>query len=253
MNKDSVGYTFFISIAVCLVCSIFVAGSAIYLRPMQVANKAAEKKRNILNVVGLLPEDRSQLNAVFDQYITTKVVNLDSGQLNKEIDPVGYEQYKAARDNETGDKLDKQTDIAGIGYRADNALLYEVHRDGKLTQYILPVHGYGLWSTLYGFLALEPDGKTIAGLSFYQHAETPGLGGEVDNPKWKAQWPGKLAYGNQGNVQIELVKSGAAGNPHGVDSLSGATLTSRGVTNLLHFWLGENGFGPFIKRIQQGA
>ncbi len=120
---------------------------------------------------------------------------------------------------------------------------------------ILPVRGYGLWSTLYGFLALESDGNTIAGLGFYEHGETPGLGGEVDNPRWKAQWPGKEVY-EDGDPVIRLIKGSvdpnAANAEHKVDGLAGATLTSKGVTNLLQFWLGERGFKPFLDNLKSG-
>ena len=103
-----------------------------------------------------------------------------------------------------------------------------------------------LWSTLYGFLALDARTFEIQGITFYQHGETPGLGGEIDNPKWKALWPGKRAFDENMNPVIEVVK-GQASADNEVDGLSGATMTSRGVTNLLRFWLGENGYGPYLK------
>ena len=127
--------------------------------------------------------------------------------------------------------------------------------DNNLEKVILPVHGYGLWSTLYGFVALESDLNTIAGLGFYEHGETPGLGGEVDNPRWKALWEGKQAY-REGNVAISVIKG--AVNPQAstaawqVDGLSGATLTSKGVNNLVRFWLGQDGFAPFLSNLRQG-
>ena len=133
-----------------------------------------------------------------------------------------------------------------------NATIYEVRKEGKLEQIILPVEGKGLWSTLYGYLALKDDLNTINGLTFYQHAETPGLGGEVDNPRWKALWPGRKAFGDDGKPAVEVVK-GQAGTPeeapYAVDGLSGATITSRGVTYLIQFWLGDQGFGPYLNRL----
>ncbi|MOA31350.1 Na(+)-translocating NADH-quinone reductase subunit C [compost metagenome] len=118
------------------------------------------------------------------------------------------------------------------------------------------MRGYGLWSTLYGFLALKGDLNTVVGLGFYQHGETPGLGGEVDNPKWKALWNGKSLFDEQGQLAIQIIKGSVdAQSPnasHQVDGLAGATLTSKGVHNLLHFWLGENGFGPFLAKLNNG-
>ena len=127
---------------------------------------------------------------------------------------------------------------------------------GDIDKIILPVHGAGLWSTLYGFVALESDGNTVAGLGFYEHAETPGLGGEVDNPRWKSLWPGKQVY-RDGVAAIALIKGSvdpaSANAPWEIDGLAGATLTARGVTNLVQFWLGENGFEPFVNNLKSGA
>ena len=106
------------------------------------------------------------------------------------------------------------------------------------------------------FLALNPNARTIRGLTFYEHKETPGLGGEVDNPRWKALWPGRLATDENGVPKISVVK-GRAGpvseDPYHVDGLSGATITSNGVTNLMDFWLGENGFGPYLSKQRAGG
>ena len=154
------------------------------------------------------------------------------------------------------DALPISEDIAGIRRKAHFATVYLVKGDdGKISTVILPIHGYGLWSTLYGYLAVKPDGREIVGLQFYDHAETPGLGGEVDNPKWRAQWPGKLLTDDDGALRIEVAKGAAATGPEGVhqvDGLAGATLTSRGVSNLVRYWASENGFGPFLKHLQQG-
>jgi len=119
---------------------------------------------------------------------------------------------------------------------------------------VLPVEGKGLWSTLYGFLALDKDVNTIKGLTFYQHGETPGLGGEVDNPKWKALWPGRKAFGDDGQPKIAVIKGQAgpvAEDPYQVDGLSGATITARGVSHLVQFWLGTHGFGPYLKQFKE--
>jgi len=120
---------------------------------------------------------------------------------------------------------------------------------------ILPIKGYGLWSTLYGFIALESDLKTVAGIGFYEHTETPGLGGEVDNPKWKASWVGKRAYNSDGLAlevikgKVDLARDGADSQ---IDGLAGATLTTKGVDNLVKYWLGQQGFKPFIDNLKTG-
>ena len=134
-------------------------------------------------------------------------------------------------------------------------MVYRVlDENGDLDSLVLPIEGYGLWKFLYGFIALESDLNTVRGITYYQHGETPGLGGEVDNPRWKQGWVGRKVFDDSGEPKIEVIK-GYAGpvetDPYEIDGLSGATLTSRGVTNMIHFWLGENGFGPYLENLAQ--
>ena len=253
-KKDSTLGTIIVAVVVCLVCSIFVSVAAVGLRPIQEANKLADKRRNILAVAGLLEPDVS-IEKAFES-IDTRVVNLENGQYADDIDAASYDMYAAEGDEAVS--LSSEQDIAGIGTKPKHATVYLVkdEQSGKVKTIILPVHGYGLWSTLYGFLALEADGNTVVGMKFYQHAETPGLGGEVDNSKWLAQWPGKVVYDAEGETKVELAKGGVnpanAAAKHQVDGLGGATLTSRGVTNLLRFWTSEQGFKPYLARFQSG-
>ena len=179
-----------------------------------------------------------------------------TGKFADDVDPQRYDQRKAAKDPDQSLKLTAEQDVAKISRREHYAIVYLVQDgSGEIDKVILPVHGYGLWSTLYGFIALESDANTVAGLGFYEHGETPGLGGEVDNPRWKSMWPGKQVY-RDGEVYLGLVKG--AVNPASpdidwqVDGLSGATLTARGVTNLVQFWLGEQGFAPFLSNLKSG-
>ncbi|WP_366931884.1 NADH:ubiquinone reductase (Na(+)-transporting) subunit C [Moritella sp.] len=188
--------------------------------------------------------------------MVTKYVNLKTGIYVEK--PEGYQDSKrAAKNPDLSSALTRQQDIASIKRTANVMPVYLVSRDKQLDKVILPVHGYGLWSTLYGFLALENDLNTVVGFGFYSHGETPGLGGEVDNPKWKSVWPGKKIYA-EGSMEpkISLVKGmidpSAAGSEFKIDSLSGATITSNGVTNLVQFWMGENGFATFLTNLKAG-
>ena len=253
-KNESVSKTLLVAFLVCVVCGVVVATAAVSLRPVQNENKLIDKRMNILQAAGMY--DPSQ--DVNEQFATIerKFVDIDSGDY---VDmPESYDQRKAAKDPKQSVRLSGDEDIAGIKSQAKVAEVYLARGDsGELSRIILPVHGYGLWSTLYGFLALEPDANTVAGLGFYEHGETPGLGGEVDNPKWKALWEGKKLYGDQGEVEIQVIKGTVESNTpnaeHKVDGLAGATLTSKGVSNLLRFWVGENGFGPYLKRMRQGG
>ena len=251
-NKESVGKTLLVAFLVCVVCGVVVATAAVSLRPVQSKNQLLDKRMNILQAAGLY-QPGVDVNEVFKS-IERRFVDIDTGEYVEM--PESYDQRKAAKDPQRSERLSGKEDIAGIKSQANVAEVFLARGDnGDLSRIILPVHGYGLWST-YGFLALEPDANTVSGLGFYEHGETPGLGGEVDNPKWKALWEGKKLYGEQGEVEIQVVKgavdSKTPNAEHKVDGLAGATLTSNGVSNLLRFWVGENGFGPYLKRMQQG-
>jgi Na+-transporting NADH:ubiquinone oxidoreductase subunit C len=253
-KQDSVLRTLIVALLVCLVCAVVVATAAVMLRPIQEENKLLDKQKNILMAAGLYEKGMDVPKAF--EAIERRFVDLQSGQYVEM--PESYEQRRAAKDPEQSIRLDGKDDIASIRRQAKVAEVYLARSDnGDLGQVILPIHGYGLWSTLYGFIALEPDFNTVAGFGFYEHAETPGLGGEVDNPKWKAIWPGKTLFNEQGELAIQVVKGNVDSNAndaeHKVDGLAGATLTTNGVNNLVHFWLGENGFGPYLKAMSKDA
>lgn len=249
-NKESVQRTVIVALALCLVCSVVVSVAAVALRPAQALNEKANMQMNILQAAGLYDPALS-VQEQFKQ-VTSRLVDLETGSFVLDQDAERYDQRKAAKDPSLNRVLAREEDIASIKRQAKIAKVYLIENAGAIEKIILPVHGYGLWSTLYGFVALEGDANTIAGLGFYEHAETPGLGGEVDNPNWKAQWIGKRVYDGE-TVAVRLVKGGA--NPsdtYGVDALSGATLTSRGVDNLIQFWMSDAGFKPFLDNVKQG-
>jgi len=253
-SNDSIGKTLTVALLLCIVCSVIVSTAAVVLKPAQELNKGLDRKRNILAAAGMLDESRS-VEEQFQQ-IETRVVDLRSGRFTDAVDPSEYDPLKAAKDPERSTALSKDEDIARIFRREYYKPVYIVEDErGGIDKIILPVRGYGLWSTLYGFIALESDANTVAGLGFYEHGETPGLGGEVDNPRWKSLWPGKKVY-RDGEVELALVKGSVdPSNPNAdwrVDGLAGATLTARGVTNLVQFWLGENGFAPFLDNLKAG-
>ena len=253
MAKDSIGKTFFVAFLLCVVCSVLVSSAAVYLRPIQMINKSLDKKRNILMAAGL-EEGEKSIDELF-QAIETKVVDLESGSYSEGIDPDTYDQRRAAKDPGSSILVPEDEDLGDIKRRAKLASVYLVRRGDEVRKIILPVHGLGLWSTLYGFVTLDArDLSTIRALVYYEHAETPGLGGEVDNPAWKALWNGKSAFDERGTLRIAVIKGRAdpsrAEARYQVDGLSGATITARGVTNMLTYWLGDSGFGPYLKQLK---
>ncbi|MFE8071503.1 Na(+)-translocating NADH-quinone reductase subunit C [Marinobacteraceae bacterium S3BR75-40.1] len=262
-KNESIGKVVLVAVLLSIFFSVVVSSAAVLLKPVQIKNKNLDMKTNILAAAGMLEQGAGadQIEETFKQF-DVRLVDLDSGEY---VDPktlglkeaMAYDQYKAASKPNTSYDLSAAQDIADIKRRANVAKVYIYKEGGEIKRLVLPIHGYGLWSTLYGFIALKGDLNTIAGLGFYQQAETPGLGGEVDNPMWKAKWPGKKVYGDENmEPKIRLVKGGVdptkPGTEYKVDALSGATLTSRGVTNLLQFWMGDLGFAPYLKNLRQG-
>lgn len=256
MNRDSIGNTFFIAVALCLVCSGIVALSAVGLKPFQEKNKALDKKKNILAVSGLLDStNQGKAEELFTTMIDDHVIDLESGKDVTSEYPGGPGDFDPEASLEVEGqfvKLDPKADVAVLKKRENRAHVYVVKTspsDPTPQMYIFPIRGKGLWSTLKGFIALDVDLKTVRGLTYYEHAETPGLGGEVDNPDWKNKWPKKTALTDDGKVAIRVVKN--ASGDSAVDALSGATITSNGVSNMLQYWLGPDGFGPFIENVKR--
>lgn len=240
--------------SVCLVCSLVVSTAAVSLRSTQEKNALNEKRINILVAAGLAqPGERlraATINERFEQ-VTPVVVEFASGELVEDKDPETYDMYAAAQSSDEGRAL--ADDPASIKRIAKDGSAYLLIKDDHIERVILPVQGYGLWSTMYGFTALTLDsGAEITGLTFYSHGETPGLGALITDPRWQAQWEGVIPYNDNGQPQIQVVKSGARSERGQVDAISGATLTSRGVEYLMNFWLGEQGYESFIQHIKDG-
>ncbi|OAN13888.1 NADH:ubiquinone reductase (Na(+)-transporting) subunit C [Photobacterium jeanii] len=257
-NNDSIKKTLIVVIALSLVCSIVVSTAAVSLRPLQQKNAVEDVQRNILSVAGLL-EGASSIQEAYGQFIEPKLVDLKTGEFVEQTEAgqtaAQYNQRVAAKDPAQSVKLSADQDIAKIIRRANVATVYLVKdANNNIEKLILPVHGNGLWSMMYAFVAVETDGNTVSGITYYQQGETPGLGGEIENPNWRAQFEGKKLFDDNNQPAIRVVKGGATpGDIHGVDGLSGATLTGNGVQHTFDFWLGDNGFGPFLAKVREGG
>jgi len=252
MPNDSTRKTLIVALALCLVCSILVSTAAVKLQPLQQRNQELDRKKIILEVAGLLKPGVS-IDKLFKQ-VEPKVVDLSTGEYVDTMDPNQFDQRQAAKDPEMGVKIPPDRDIAQIRKRSKYAVVYLVKEEGQTKLILLPVHGYGLWSTMYAYVALERDANTIFGLRFYEQGETAGLGAEIDNPRWRNNWTGKVVYGEAEKPQIRVIKGTVApGDPEAkfkIDGLAGATLTANGVTNLIHYWLGPEGFGTYLKKFR---
>jgi Na+-transporting NADH:ubiquinone oxidoreductase subunit C len=247
MSRDSVGGTFAVAAVLCIVCSLLVSSAAVVLRPLQNANRAAYEKENILLAAGKADEEAFKF-----------VIELGTANLHAEgtVVAANYNQRSAAKNPDQSVEINSANDIAGIKRREKYGRVYAFRdANNKVTHLVLPVYGKGLWSTLYGFLAIQADGKTSTGLTFYDHKETPGLGGEIESEKFKASWrPDRnlQLFDEDGNVIIEVTKGAAIQPSHQVDGISGATITSRGVSNLVRYWLSDEGYGPVLEILRAG-
>ncbi|MDC0182934.1 Na(+)-translocating NADH-quinone reductase subunit C [Nitrosomonadales bacterium] len=245
---DSIPKTILVAITLCLFCSMIVSLAAVKLKSIQEENQVRDKQKNILQVAGLYSEGMN-IDESFGSF-EPRIVDIENGLFTDKFNPRTFNDLKASSNPSLSIAL--KDDPASIGRRSNFATVYLLkNNDGTIDKLILPIHGYGLWSTLYGFVALEEDTNEIFGLQFYKHAETPGLGAEVDNPKWKAQWKGKNLRDKDEKLMIQVSKTPGPSKYH-IDAIAGATLTSNGVNSLVRFWVGEAGFKKFLTNFKNG-
>jgi Na+-transporting NADH:ubiquinone oxidoreductase subunit C len=251
-----------VTLAVCLVCSILVSAATVILRARQETNQRLEKMKNILMAGDLIPEgEEIDVEAVFREKIKPVLVELKTGEpvspekieANANLEPAKFDIKIVSKDPGASRTIPREEDLANIRQVPIYMPVYFV-KSGKtaadFNMLILPVYGSGLWSTIYGFLALDNDLKTVRGFTVYEHGETPGLGGEVVNPAWQDSWKGKTAFDN-GELVLRIIKQKAApDSKYEIDGLSGATITTQGINNFIHFWLGPSGYGPFLAKLR---
>ena len=226
MNTSSNGYVMGFAVTVCVVISTALAVTANSLKPAQEAAAEFDRQKNVMMAVGVVEagdaRPRSELEALYKRRFAEVVVDTQDGTVaaGKTVDDVS--KMKSADDK-------KRYRVVVLGKT----------EDGKTDTYVLPISGKGLWSTIYGYLALEGDLNHVRGVTFYKHGETPGLGGECENPVWCATWAGKSILDEQKKLVGVAVKKGKvdesipAEKAHKVDGLSGATITSKGITTFV--------------------
>jgi Na+-transporting NADH:ubiquinone oxidoreductase subunit C len=252
--NDSILKTLTVSFTVCLFCSLVVSFAAVSLRDAQNLNKLNDQRIKILKTAAIYDPAES-IESQFTR-LTPKFVDFSNGLLLDEfegLDLVTYDPVYFSKQAGFSSPIPPKLDIAVVKNKENIGKIYLLKdEESQLEKIILPIRGYGLWGTLYGYIAIDKDLNTIRGLEFYEHKETPGLGAEVDNPKWKALWDGKKIY-KDGEIEIAVIKGKVDQTnkmaDYQVDGLSGATLTSRGVTNMLAFWFSESGYRETLNKI----
>lgn len=242
LPNDSLTKTLAVALLVALASAIVVSTTSVHLRPMQEENRERERQARIVALVSAAIGDAGPLIA--------RVVELGTGRYSPDIDPVTFDQRAAAGDPARSIAIPSEADIAGLGRRANHARVFLREVNGKIDLIVLPVHGQGYQSILYGYLALRGDFNTVAALSFYEQGDTPGMGARITEVAWQANWRDRKIADDGGSLKIAVAR-GKAESPYEVDGISGATRTGQGVTNLLRYWLGSHGFGPLLDRLRK--
>ena len=256
MNNDSPQKAVLVVFAVALVCSVLVSAASIVLRPIQERNQLVERSRNIVTLTGLTdpsaPVSDDDILAIVDQ-LDIRVVELDSGDFADPETAESFDSRRALSDPEQSQAIPAELDIAGLGRRSLYERVYLVWHEDELQRVIFPVQGQGMWSTIRGFIALEQDMNTIGAVSFYEQAETAGLGDQIQRPDWQAQWTGRRLFSDNGAFMFRVgpgsVEPGSFAATHQVDGLTGATVTGDAVTRIIAYWFGPNGYSEFIDRL----
>jgi len=255
MANPSTGKTFVVALTVALCCSLLVSLTAVGLADRQQDNRDVDLKKNVLLAAGMY-EPGVDVASTFGE-IELRIVDLDTGEYvtSEQIAGAGtYRQTDARADLELSDSISAEDDIAGLGRREKYAYVGLVMDGERIDQILFPVRGKGLFSTMFAFVSLDGDLTTVRGLTFYQHGETAGLGGEITNPRWLEKWQGKKLFDDAGAVKLQVVKGAVMPTTTAaefkVDGLSGATMTSDGVTRLIQYWFGDEGFKPYLDRLR---
>ncbi|MGO3106212.1 MAG: Na(+)-translocating NADH-quinone reductase subunit C [Psychrobacter celer] len=260
--KSNNAKTISVALTLCLVCSVLVSAVAVGLKPAQIENARLDRNKNILVAAGMYNAESDTASDVAERFkdFDVEIIDLNTGDyLDDEAlkaagipDRNAYDASQATKNQALSEDLG-DNDPAGIGRKPKYAKVYVKSDDaGNPEMVVLPIQGYGLWGTIYGFLTLESDMNTIKGISFYEHKETPGLGARIEEPEWRAQWSGIQSYDEDGNVATGVTKAGTP-KDNWVDGISGATLTGRGVSNMIQFWLGEQGYKPYLDKLRQDS
>ena len=251
--ERSAAYTLRFAAIVGVIASTVVATTAVALNSRQQENRLLDRRLKVLDVVGLVAPgerpSRAEITQRFDESIRTLVIEMETGADAPAIDPAAYDQRRASQDPASSRVA--PANPARVSRLPRYALVYHFVRDGELDALVLPFEGVGLWSTMYGFIALGADLSSVRGVTFFEHAETAGLGARISEPGWRALWEGRSVFDDEWTPRLRVIKGPAPPaeeSPFEVDGISGATLTGNGVTEALHFWLGDRGLGPYLAR-----
>lgn len=240
--------TVLVAFLVSAVCAALVSVATVVLRPIQAANRAAEEQARIEALVQGIP-GMEELLAQSGGSLSTVVVDLETGRAAQDVTPATLDSALSDPGHWTG--LAPGQDLAGIGHRPDFAQVFLLRDGEKVSLVLLPLSGQGYGGRIDAMLALRGDTNTIAGIAITDHSETPGLGARIEESSWQASFPGTELRDESGEMRFRVARGDASG-VHEVDGITGATRTGRGVTQMVRFWLGPDGYGPLLDAIERG-
>ena len=248
LPNESRTKTIVMAFLVSAVCAAVVSAATVYLRPIQAANRAAEEQAKIAALVAGVPGMADLLDAAGGT-LSTVVVDLETGRAADDVTPATLEAALADPANWT--TLTPAEDRAGLGQRPDFAQVFLLREGDKVELALLPMAGQGYGGRIDAILALRDDMNTIAGIAITSHSETPGLGGRIDEPTWQANFPGTRVRGPDGEIRFAVARGEATGD-YAVDGITGATRTGSAIAGMVRFWLGPEGYGPFLRAVERG-
>ncbi len=255
MNRNSPLYTVVFTVVVCAICSVLVASAYAMLGERQRADAAVFRMLDILRLTGLAGSDEAlERDEIVDRSraINPRAVDTESWRFDDRVDAQLFDQREAARDPATSRAAPPND--AGVRRIPDHMIVYErLDENGKFEQILLPIQGQGYGGPMHGFLSLGPDLNTVTDIIFYEHQETPTLGGRIDRPEWRGAWVGRRVFDASGNVALQLVADPGPPDtdPYRVDAITRASVTTGGVQSMINFWMGPDGFGPFLEQYRE--
>ncbi len=248
LPNESRAKTIVVAFLVSAICAALVSGATVMLRPIQAANRAAEEQARIAALVKGIPGMATLLEEAGGS-LSSVVIDLESGRAATGVTSATLET--ALTDPANWSAIDPGRDLAGLGQRPDFAQVYLLRDGDRVSLALLPVAGQGYGGRIEAVIALRGDRNTIAGIAVTRHSETPGLGARIEESSWQAGFPGTELRDEAGEMRFR-VAHGPASGVHEVDGITGATRTGRGVTQMVRFWLGPDGYGPLLDAIGRG-
>ncbi len=248
LPNESRTKTLIMAFLVSAVCALMVSGATVLLRPIQAANRAAEEQARIEGLVKGIPGMASLLAKSGG---TLSKVVIDLGDARAAQDVTSDTLDAALSDTGNWTALDAGADLAGLGQRPNFVQIFLLREGEDISLVLLPMTGQGYGGRIDAILAVEGDMNTIAGIAITSHSETPGLGGRIEDPSWQANFPGTELRDSSGDLRFNVARGDAA-SAYQVDGITGATRTTRGISQMVRFWLGPDGYGPLLRAIARG-